>query len=311
MSDDGAYGLTVIGFIGSVFSPYYAWSRRHGESNPLNHCALNVALYGPRARRWAMTERNSTQVSRGRTELSIGPSHMRWVGDVLEIRIEETCAPLPQRVRGTVRLLPQSTGDRSFALDAAGRHYWTPFAPCSRIEASFSSPDLNWSGLGYADCNRGDEPLEDAFSRWTWSRSGAHAGSESAGARPADATGSSGSTVLYDVTTRDRSNRTLALKFTPNGSVQTFDPPPTIALPTTGWRVARSTRADEGTEARVIATLEDAPFYSRSMLDTQVGGARARVFHESLDLDRFRRYWVQCLLPFRMPRVIRRHNGIR
>jgi hypothetical protein len=24
--------------------------------------------------------------------------------------------------------------------------------------------------------------------------------------------------------------------------------------------------------------------------------------HESLDLDRFRRPWVQCLLPFRMPR---------
>jgi carotenoid 1,2-hydratase len=126
----------------------------------------------------------------------------------------------------------------------------------------------------------------------------------------ADAKGGMGSIVLYDVTARDRSNRTLALKFTPNGSVQTFDPPPTVALPTTGWRVARSTRADAGTEARVIETLEDAPFYSRSMLDTQVGGARARVFHESLDLDRFRRYWVQCLLPFRMPRVTRRVNRV-
>jgi carotenoid 1,2-hydratase len=310
MSDDGAYGLTVIGFIGSVFSPYYAWRRRRGESNPLNHCALNVALYGPRGGRWAMTERDSTQVSRAKTELAIGPSHLRWVGDVLEIRIDETCAPLPQRVRGTVRLIPHATSDRRFALDVAGRHCWTPFAPCSRIEAAFSSPDLKWSGVGYADTNRGDEPLEDAFSHWTWSRSGARAGSLSAAPTAAAADGSD-SIVLYDVTARDRSNRTLALKFTPNGSTQTFDPPPTVALPTTGWRVARSTRADAGTEARVIETLEDAPFYSRSMLDTQVGGARTRVFHESLDLDRFRRYWVQCLLPFRMPRVTGRLRSIR
>ena len=310
MSDDGAYGLTVIGFIGSVFSPYYAWSRRRGASNPLNHCALNVALYGPRGRRWAMTERDTTQVSRARTELSIGPSHLRWVGDVLEIRIDETCAPLPQRVRGTVRLIPHSTSDRRFALDAAGRHCWTPFAPCARIEAAFSSPSVNWSGVGYADTNRGEEPLEDAFSHWTWSRSGTRAGFASAAAMAPDTSGSD-SVVLYDVTARDRSNRTLALKFTPSGATQTFDPPPGVALPTTGWRVARNTRADAGTKARVIETLEDAPFYSRSMLDTQVGGTRARVIHESLDLDRFRRYWVQCLLPFRMPRVTGRLQRIR
>jgi carotenoid 1,2-hydratase len=258
-----------------------------------------------------MTERGSAQVNRAKTELSIGPSHLRWNGDALEIRIDEICAPLPQRVRGTVRLIPQATHDRRFALDVAGRHCWTPFAPCSRIEAAFTSPDLSWSGAGYADHNRGDEPLEDAFAHWTWSRSGARAGSESSAAMAAEAAGSLGSTVLYDVTARDRSNRTLALKFTPNGSIQTFEPPPTVPLPTTGWRVARSTRADAGTEARVIETLEDAPFYSRSMLDTQVDGARARVFHESLDLDRFRRSWVQCLLPFRMPRVTRRHHSSR
>jgi hypothetical protein len=26
LSDDGVHGLTMIAFIGSVFSPYYAWS---------------------------------------------------------------------------------------------------------------------------------------------------------------------------------------------------------------------------------------------------------------------------------------------
>ncbi len=43
LSDDGHYGITLIAFIGSVFSPYYAWS---GRRSPDNHCALNVALYG-------------------------------------------------------------------------------------------------------------------------------------------------------------------------------------------------------------------------------------------------------------------------
>ena len=28
MSDDGQHGLTIIAFLGSVFSPYYAWSGR-------------------------------------------------------------------------------------------------------------------------------------------------------------------------------------------------------------------------------------------------------------------------------------------
>ena len=28
VSDDGLHGLTLIAFVGSVFSPYYAWSGR-------------------------------------------------------------------------------------------------------------------------------------------------------------------------------------------------------------------------------------------------------------------------------------------
>ena len=43
LSDDGQHGLAIIIFLGSVFSPYYAWS---GRRDPLNHCAVNVALYG-------------------------------------------------------------------------------------------------------------------------------------------------------------------------------------------------------------------------------------------------------------------------
>ena len=57
LSDDGESGLTIIAFIGSVFSPYYAWARRKGDAGPENHVAVNVALYGKGGKRWSMTER--------------------------------------------------------------------------------------------------------------------------------------------------------------------------------------------------------------------------------------------------------------
>jgi carotenoid 1,2-hydratase len=54
---------------------------------------------------------------------------------------------------------------------------------------------------------------------------------------------------------------------------------------------------------RIVKTLENAPFYSRTLLDACLLGERRPAIHESLDLNRFRSRWVQCLLPFRMPRI--------
>ena len=55
VSQDGTRALSVIGFIGSVFSPWYAWS---GRRNPQNHVCLNVATYGPGGR-FTMTDRGT------------------------------------------------------------------------------------------------------------------------------------------------------------------------------------------------------------------------------------------------------------
>ena len=51
-----------------------------------------------------------------------------------------------------------------------------------------------------------------------------------------------------------------------------------------------------------MRTLEDTPFYTRSLLSARLLGERVAAVHESLSLDRFRTGWVQMLLPFRMPR---------
>ena len=76
LSDDGQHGLTIIAFIGSVFSPYYALARRNGPADPLNHCAINVAVYGKGSNRWAMTERPRGAVSRTANLFTVGPSHL-------------------------------------------------------------------------------------------------------------------------------------------------------------------------------------------------------------------------------------------
>ena len=137
LSDDGTHGLTVIAFVGSVFSPYYAWARRRGNADPFNHCALNVALYGPRAGRWSMTERAAAAVARARSSLAIGRSTLNWDGTALQVSIDEVCAPIPTRLRGTLRLTPSVLGDSTFMLDESGLHQWTTlctlFAPRAAV----------------------------------------------------------------------------------------------------------------------------------------------------------------------------------
>jgi len=272
-----------------VFSPYYAWARRRGRGDPLHHCAVNAVLYGPGRKRWAMTERGRGSARQEAASLTIGPSALAWDGDALTVNLDEVTAPVPGRMRGTVRLHPAALADRTVLLDAAGRHAWSPIAPCARVEVVLERPSLRWSGPGYFDTNSGSAPLEDDFVRWDWSR----------------ASLGRGAAVLYDVTRRDGSALSVALHVDPSGRVRDLDPPPELRLPRTRWGVDRATRADAGQSATVMRTLEDAPFYARSVLASHLLGEKVTAMHESLSLDRFRAAWVQAMLPFRMPRTLR------
>ena len=286
MSDDGQHALTLIAFLGSVFSPFYAWARRRGRGDPLHHCALNVVLYGGRGKRWALTERGRDAVRRDATSLQIGPSALSWDGNALTIRIDEVTAPIPSRIRGVVRVHPAALTGRVFTLDDAGRHRWSPVAPRSRVEVELSSPALRWSGDGYLDTNDGDAALEDDFTTWDWCR----------------APMGEGAAILYNASRRVGGDQSLALRVDAAGAVERVPPPPRATLPDTLWRVRRDTRADAGHAPRVRRTLEDTPFYSRSLIDTRLFGQDVTAVHESLSLDRFRAPWVQAMLPFRIPR---------
>jgi carotenoid 1,2-hydratase len=268
-----------------VFSPYYASARRRapGAADPHDHCAMNVALYGQGGHHWAMTERGRSALSRDSAHLQIGPSMMAWEGDTLVVTLDEVTVPWPSRLRGTVRLRPAAFTGQSFALDAQAHHHWHPLAPSAQVDVQLAG--LEWQGTGYLDSNDGSVPLEQDFNSWQWSR--------------ADL-GADRSVVLYDTVPRAGEPRALALRFDANGAVEHLQPQPVSPLPRTGWRVARCTRS-EGT-ARVLQTLEDAPFYARSLVQATLCGQAVTAVHESLSLERFVQPVVQCMLPFRMPR---------
>jgi carotenoid 1,2-hydratase len=285
-SEDGQFGLTVIAFIGSVFSPYYKAS---GRGTPENHISLNVALYGPRGRRWAMTERGKGALWRDRTTLKIGPSQMHWDGNGLTIDVDERSALFPSRVRGRIRVSPEVLGQRRFRLDPQGRHVWEPLAPRSRVDVSFSDPDINWSGQGYFDANHGSEPLEDGFADWQWSRAHLKGGDTA---------------VIYEGKLRSGNDFGMALRIGRDGNAEVCEMPNAVKLPATLWQINRLTRADAVDAAHVRATWEDTPFYSRTALASRMFGEDVHAVHESLSLDRFRSPVVQWMLPFRMPRRV-------
>jgi carotenoid 1,2-hydratase len=276
--------------VGSVFSPYYARAyEKHGDAvDPENHCAINVALYGAAGKRWAMTERSRKQLHRERGQFVAGPSQLSWQGDHLCIDLNELCAPIPFRIRGRIRVYPSALCTFVTALDDAKRHRWGPIAPCARVEVKLDAPQQTWQGSGYFDSNEGDEPVTGPFSVWDWSRSSLSDGSTA---------------VIYDVRQTNGSQRVIAERFGRDGSVTSFEAPAVRqSMKPTLWRIQRNMRSDAQASIQVLDTLEDAPFYARSLLKTRLLGETVTSMHETLQAQRLLLLPVRMMLPWRMPR---------
>lgn len=298
VSDDGQQALTVIAFVGSVFSPYYAWARKRrgvGFATPNAHCAINVALYDLSAEqrignRWTMTERSALSLTRDARHLRIGPSELRWHNDELIVTLNEIAAPVPRRVVGTLRLTPGvdiHASDHSVAIDRDGGHIWRPIAPTARVEVQFERPEMHWTGHAYLDSNYGNTPLEVAFRQWQWSRA---------------TLGDGSCAVIYDVVRADGSALNFARLYDTLGAVESWSPTPAKPLPSTRWGIHRDCHSAAEQPPHVAATLESGPFYARSLVNAHWLGDPVSAMHESLSLTRFARPIVQAMLPFRMPR---------
>jgi len=232
-----------------------------------------------------MTERGARHVARTGSEFVVGPSRVHWAGDALHVDIDERASPLPRRVRGRVSVFPQGLSDFVAALDARGAHRWGPIAPRARIEVAFDEPALAWQGHAYLDSNEGDEPVTEAFVDWDWLRAPCADG---------------GTVVVYDVRPRHGPERVIARRFAPDGRAYAFAPPPRQDLPATGWRIRRQVRSEA--PPALARTLEDTPFYARSLLQARLLGEPVQAVHETLDAVRLARPLVQAMLPLRMPR---------
>lgn len=294
VSDDNKHALTVIVFIGSVFSPYYARARKAGLTPATEHCAINVALYG-KPWRWSMTERTQASMKSSATSLAIGKSCISASHKSLNINIDEVAVPFPSRLRGSLSIDLPELQLAPHPLDAANSqnaaHFWQPVAPQTRISVKFDNPSLVWSGNAYIDSNYGGVPLESSFKSWVWSRSHLQDGSTD---------------ILYDVVARNGTTSQRSLSYAADGALSTFSAQQTHRLPATRyWRVPRKVRTSEGSDIKNLQTLEDTPFYSRSRFTESANGQEKVTMHESLYLERFDTSWVRCLLPFRMPRRTR------
>ncbi len=289
ISDCGQYTLTVIAFVGSVFSPWYRKARDAGTSDPLAHCAINVALHGPHGNIWVFTERPRQAHHRTASQLDLGGgTKMRWQDGQLVVTLDEQTKPFFERMvpqlRGELRLEPGTLHGQPLALDAQGLHRWWCIAPHARLEVTLVQPEVRFSANAYHDANHGLVPLESSFGGWNWCRGSVRAGTA----------------VTYDTVDSAGHLRRLGIVFGRDGSRHAFRPENEVDLGRATWGIDRGVRSEGN--ARVLRTLEASPFYARSLVQLHWLGQTTTGIHETLNLQRFSAPWVRFLLPWRIRR---------
>lgn len=270
-----------------MFSPrYFRARRRNPDVDPQRYCGFNVALRSRAQERWAFTEYGTDALERRPDVLTLGKNQVRRIGDEVRVSIDDRCAPVPRVIRGDVRFIPEAIFNHPLSLDHEGIHRWRAVAPLGRIEVELEEPALRFTGSAYHDMNFGDRPLESTLRSWNWSRA--------AGNRNVD--------VLYDVVPREGEPLEHGLSFSADGSVRPVDPGGLVNQPLgrSRWGIRRGTRCDRAGDARIVRTLEDTPFYARSMVSTSLLGRRSDAVHESIDFDRYQNPCVQLMLPFKI-----------
>lgn len=291
MSDDGRWAIVVIAMVGHPFSPDYARARRRGSADPLHYCSMNVALYGPSPSTsgFSLQEGAIDPEHRRAAEVQIDRSTLAWQDDRLVVELDvQTTAVLPRAgrpIRGRITLRPEAQPGVMVELDRRRQHRWWPVAPLAQVEVELAEPSVRFSGHGYHDVNAGDVPLSATFDTWTWSR-----------ARVSETR----ACLVYDVCETDGRTDALAMSVDASGTTSPLTRLCPVSLPRSRWALPQHTRADPGSEARLVRRLEDGPFYARSLIETTIEGQRCPAVHETLVGRRLDHGWVRFCTGYRM-----------
>ncbi|HEX8433700.1 carotenoid 1,2-hydratase [Archangium sp.] len=167
----GAYSAVFIFMVGSLFSPRYSARARHGAS-PLEHCAVNFALYHHGVRqRWVLSEYPAALVRGEGRVLRIGCSLLEYALDgTVCMEVDERCAPFGGQLRARLVLEPQVPAAEEVQLVPGLPHYWRALAPRARARLEVASEGVEAEGLGYHDSNHGEELLGARLPGWHWAR---------------------------------------------------------------------------------------------------------------------------------------------
>lgn len=326
---EGRYGLTLIVFAGSVFSPHYAGRLRQGQTAcGLDHPAVHFALYErpdhkrhlSQGRLWVMNEYPASAFYADDSEVRVGNTRLRYHQDGVDVDIDEDTTRFfskpGDRVRAHLRIrtpMAIGSGVAPFRLggNASGEaHYWQPIAPAATVDVELSCAALSrrFSGHAYCDRNCGSGRLEATFRRWFWAHGVSAAREPSA-------------LVMYQAQRLDQSVLSLAVRYPPQPHPNPDGGAEIFSDEGTSWGGSRGGLADflwlrvpprftlgaYHAERARGSRLEDAPFYARYAADLAVsaGGDAATSdprfvgVGEYLDLQRFASPAVQHLLTFK------------
>jgi carotenoid 1,2-hydratase len=108
--------------------------------------------------------------------------------------------------------------------------------------------------------------------------------------------------VVYDVRPKKGPGRVVSQRFSPDGSYTPFEAPGRYPLPASAWRIQRAMCSEPDAAPEIVSTLEDTPFYARSLLRTRLLGEDLTAVHETLNVPRLVSWPVRWMLPWKMPR---------
>ena len=116
--------------------------RDDGHADPLNHCAVNVAIYPSRSSLGDDRE-GPFGGEPHRDALTVGPRHCPGTAVADDRHQRDSVADsAPHRRHGSKSR--RSRSPAGFFLNGQGNHWWWPLAPCARVPVAMDDRRLRW-----------------------------------------------------------------------------------------------------------------------------------------------------------------------